>query len=562
MKLLKKIDDELLKILLIAFIFFIPLFPKFPFKAITYTYISIRLDDFMAALIAIVFIIQLLRKKISFRALPYKKIIGLFWVVIFLSLLSGVYVTKTLHYFFVGLLHAARRIEYMMLFFIAFSVIKSSTDFKKLIIAFLTSTFLINIYGIGQRFFEFPAVSTMNPEFAKGRILFLTPEARLSSTFAGHYDLAAFLIFIMPLLWGFLLYAKKLQVSQKMKAFILIAAVFPIALSSSILANISATTVNHVPIAGTFFSPINQLVIGTTIFFTTLYLVLFNKINKVLIFATIALSMLSLVFTVSRTSSIAYAISTLPFLLFVRKFRYFFIAVILSVGLIYADADLVQRWAKTIQIRQVIVNEKTGEEVVVQRINKNDLPAGNAFIKTRNTLPLTQEAELTKSDLLARATLSGNLKTATEGGIITADDYQVISAIAADTSISTRLQVSWPRAIAAFKRNPLLGTGPSSITESSDGDYFRWIGETGAAGFILFVGIILMIVKNIFSERHKLSKEGRFLVTALVFGVFGLLVNAILIDVFEASKMAYLFWTMLGIFAGMTSLNADKIENI
>ncbi len=43
----------------------------------------------------------------------------------------------------------------------------------------------------------------MNPEYAKGYLLYLTPEARISSTFAGHYDLAAYLVFIIPLIWGF-----------------------------------------------------------------------------------------------------------------------------------------------------------------------------------------------------------------------------------------------------------------------------------------------------------------------------------------------------------------------
>lgn len=562
MKLLKKIDDELLKILLLAFVFFIPLFPKFPFKVVNYTYIAIRIDDFMTALLVIVFLMQLARRKISFRDLPHKKLFGLFWGVVFLSYLSGVFLTKTIDFPFVGFLHTARRVEYMMLFFIAFSVIKTSADFKKIMFSFLTSVFLINIYGIGQRFFEFPAVSTMNPEFAKGRILFLTPEARLSSTFAGHYDLGAFLVFMLPLLWGLFIYTKKMHISQKMKVLTFFVALAPVVLASSILTNISATTINHVPIAGTFFSPLNQLIIGTLLFFLTLYLVAFNKLGRTITFTTIILSMLSLIFAASRTSSIAYIISTLPFLLYIRKFRYFLIALILSIGLLYANHDLIQRWAKTIQIRQIIVNEITGEEVVVQRMRKDELPAGTAFLTTRNTLPVTLETELTKRDLIARATLSGKLKTATGSGITTAEDYKVISAVAADTSISTRLQVSWPRAIKAFKRNPLLGSGPSSITESSDGDYFRWIGETGAAGLLLFIGIIFIVLKDIYAARNKTSQEGRFLSMALIFGVLGLLVNAILIDVFEASKVAYLLWTLLGVFAGVASLGSNQAEKI
>ncbi len=560
MKLLKKIDDNLLSIMLMVFVFFIPLFPKFPFRVVNYTYIAIRFDDMLSALLAIIFVVQLLRKKISFNKLPYKKLFAGFWVAVFISYAMGMYVTKTIEFPFVGLLHAARRVEYMMLFFIAFSVIKTAADYRKLLFSFLTSLFLINVYGIGQRFFEFPAISTMNPEFAKGRILFLTPEARLSSTFAGHYDLAAYLVLMLPLLWALFMYAKRIQLTQKMKVFIFSISLFPILLASYTLSGISAETINHVSIAGTFLSPLNQMVIGTFMFATTLYLVLFNKLSKTLIFTIIVVSTLSLILTASRTSSIAYLASTLPFLLYIRKIRYFIIALVLSVVLSTMDKELALRWTKTIQIRQVIVNEKTGEEVVVQKLKKDPLPAGSAFIKTRNTLPVTLETQLTKRDLLARATLSGQLNSS--GSAMTEEDYTVISAVAADTSISTRLQVSWPRAVKAFMRNPLFGSGPSSISESSDGDYFRWIGETGAIGTLLFMGIMFTILKGVYAARNKVSEEGRYLILGLLFGTFGLLINALLIDVFEASKVAYLFWTLLGIFSGMAVLGDKEIKKV
>jgi hypothetical protein len=54
------------------------------------------------------------------------------------------------------------------------------------------------------KFFDFPAVQTMNAEFAKGELLILTPFARVSSTFAGHYDLAAYLVFFIPMLAAYI----------------------------------------------------------------------------------------------------------------------------------------------------------------------------------------------------------------------------------------------------------------------------------------------------------------------------------------------------------------------
>ena len=63
-KWLNWIDNNLVKILAAFFIFLIPLYPKFPFKFIDYTYISIRLEDLYVAALFFIFIVQLVRKKV------------------------------------------------------------------------------------------------------------------------------------------------------------------------------------------------------------------------------------------------------------------------------------------------------------------------------------------------------------------------------------------------------------------------------------------------------------------------------------------------------------------
>src|SRR3989338_9827100 len=114
MTLLKKLDENILKWLLIFFVFFIPLYPKFPFKIVNYTYVAIRLDDFFIALITGVFILQLLRNKIKLKDLHFLKPVLIFWGVIFLSLVSGLYITHTIDFPLVGFFNAFRRIEYMI----------------------------------------------------------------------------------------------------------------------------------------------------------------------------------------------------------------------------------------------------------------------------------------------------------------------------------------------------------------------------------------------------------------------------------------------------------------
>src|SRR3989344_512561 len=484
MKLLKRIDDNLLKWLLVIFVFFIPLYPKFPFHIVNYTYIAIRLDDFFVALISGVFLIQILRGKIKWREMLFLKPIVAFWGIVFLSFVSGLYLTHTIDYPLVGFLNAARRVEYMVVFFIAAQCIRTIKDFRLILYSLFGSLLLVDLYGIGQRFFNFPAISTMNPEFAKGQILYLTEDARLSSTFAGHYDLGAYLVFLMPLLWGLVMYGKR--------------------------------------------------VIGLVL---------------------ILLSAFILTLTASRASSMAYLISTLGFLIYFRKVRYAFFVIVLAAGLAYLNTDLLQRWLKTVQIRQIVLNELTGEEIVVQNIQSDKLAAGTSYVKIRDDKDSTASS-LLKDDLIAKASLSGGLNARPEGR------YETVSAVTTYIFISTRLQISWPRARDAFFRNPLLGTGPSSITESSDGDYMRWLGETGILGFGAFLSVIFVIVRKIYGARDKLPPAARALPVAILFGTFGLLINATLIDIFEASKVAYTFWLTLGIFVGLILLDKKELKTI
>ncbi len=58
-------------------------------------------------------------------------------------------------------------------------------------------------YGVGQKYFNWPIITTQNEEYSKGIALFYMPGGHLVSTFAGHYDMASVLILITPLLLVF-----------------------------------------------------------------------------------------------------------------------------------------------------------------------------------------------------------------------------------------------------------------------------------------------------------------------------------------------------------------------
>ena len=489
----KKLDENLVKTLLIGFIFFVPLWPKLPFKMINYTYIAIRLDDIYLAILAFVFAFQLLRRKVALNKkfiLPF----ALFFISVFASFIWNAYVVKNMQLPHLGLLHSLRRVEYMIMFFIASSVIKTKKDFWQIISYFFISVFLVILYGLGQKFLNFPAVQTMNPEYAKGYILYLTPDSRISATFGGHYDLAIYLVMAIPLILSFY----------------------------------------------------------------------FAKKNNMFLYLFVG-ALLILLYTSSRSSFIAYLIATVGFLLFIRKFKFLILVLILTAGLMFTTGEITKRFLKTFQVRRILVDDRTGAVYIGQTITTKELPAGSFYVKLKDQTKNSDDNLNTFRNKIVQE----KVNEATNSGVLTVsntDKYvatlsanlRPVNTVVSDISMATRFQVEWPRAINAFKKNPLLGTGPSSITEATDGDYFRWIGEVGLLGTITFLNILFLILKTIFVSIKKLSFEEKLIGYGFIFGFFALFINASYIDAFEASKVAYVFWTLAGLYIGYYRLTYEK----
>ncbi|MBI2641926.1 O-antigen ligase family protein, partial [Candidatus Roizmanbacteria bacterium] len=428
-QLLNWLDNNLIRLLLIVFIFLIPLWPKFPLFDLEYTYISIRFEDLYIAFFILVFFIQLIRRKVTLSR-KFLPLFIFFWISVFASYLFGHYVLNTVPVKNIGLLHAARRVEYMIFFFVASSTVRSARDFFLFMKTIFIVFFIVCFYGIGQKFFGFPAVSTMNPEFALGHILYLTPEARVSSSFAGHYDLAAYLVFLIPIILGF--YFGRLSLR---------------------------------------------------------YFLLF------------IVALFTLVLTASRISFISYALSVLAFLIFLKKPKHLVVVIILTIGFSLLSKNLTSRFFSTFQTRQIFVNEKTGQVVIPQKITVKELPAGTFYVELKKDKKVRADPALEKklkekllADIREEASKSGKTLTSTEEAELLATmsaGLKPINTVVSDISFATRLQVEWPRAIKAFLRSPLLGTGASSITEATDNDYLRWIGEFGLLGTIPFVLILI-----------------------------------------------------------------------
>src|SRR5690606_33231838 len=139
-------------------------------------------------------------------------------------------------------------------------------------------------------------------------------------------------------------------------------------------------------------------------------------------------------------------------------------------------------------------------------------------------------------------------------------------------SFAIRLDTLWPQALAGFMKNPLLGSGYATlnkreltdftIAESTDNNFLRTLGETGLLGFITFYGLMAMAL---YHAAKALSSSDRLLIAlaiGYISGSIGILFNAIYIDVFAASKVAFTFWFITGLFLGYYMLKSKHETKI
>lgn len=428
-----KTSNLLYKYLITAILICVPLYPKFPLFRIPGTYVSIRLEDFLIAITLVLFLIPII-KNINFKYIYTNKILIsiIFFVLVgFISLVSGIFLTKTVAPN-IGILHFIRRIEYLSLFFIGFIYLKKY-DGKNLSEYVIKVLLLVNIvifmYGIGQKYFRLPVIITQNAEYSKGIALYWTPGAHVNSTFAGHYDLASYLVLTIPI-------------------------------------------------------------------FIASFFILKDKLSKLILALSVGLGFWLFSSAVSRISIAAFILASAITLLLLKKYKEILIVVLVS-GLIFGlSADLRVRFKRLIDV-------------------------------TFNKISSIQS-------------------------IVLAEDNKEIQ-VFEDRSSSIRFNVEWPRALRAFSKNPLIGTGYSSIGLATDNDYLRLLGEVGMLGFLAFGLIFINIVKSI-QKVWPLEKYFNgfdlILVTSLIGSTIGILVTAVFIDIFEASKFAIIFWLMMGLMIG------------
>jgi len=507
-KIIRWIDRYLLLVLGGFLLGFIPLYPKLPlFDLIPGYLVRVRVEDIFIGLTTVVWLIQIIRKKITWRT-PISTALGYYLLVGFLSLLSAVFITKTIPFEALHIgksaLHLLRYFEYFMLFFIIFSALKTKKDLKILLLISFVTLLAVSLYGVGQRYMYWPVYSTMNREFSEGIRLYLTPHARVQSTFGGHYDLGGYLVLTLP----FVLAAAYSQKKKKLR----------FALYSLFYLGIWQITVSA-----------SRASFGSLI---------------------LALTIVVVIFSLEQRSFLK------KILWFLRQT--FFLAIFSLLILQFFGKDMYER------LLQILDGSPTASRLQLNFLPYITVEKPEATVSVlvpsdeRPTLQRPSDVYVNVPDKKLVATISA------EGveSMVLIDVERTYSQNALDRglSLAIRLDTLWPQAIAGFYSNPLLGSGYATLTkesvqqfteaESTDNNFLRVLGETGLAGFITFYGSILaalaLAILTLRRANKKLSYFEKIVLVGFIAGTIGLLLNAIYIDVFVASKIAQIYWAYTG----------------
>ena len=524
-QLLRWLDDNLLLLLAGFLLIFIPLYPKLPLFDILPGYIvRVRLEDFFVGFSLVIYFIQVLRHKAVFKSLLLLPI-AIYLSLGLLSAASAVFITHTvpldpLHYS-KTLLHWARRLEYFSLYFIFYAAVRSVKTARNLAILLGLITIAATVYGLGQKLYRWPVYSTMNREFSKGWRLVLTEHARVPSTFAGHYDFAAFLVLSLTL---------------------------------------SASLLLFVP----------------------------NKIIRTLGVIGFVAGLSSLVLAASRASYLSYlaAVSITVFLLALRKGFFWGLSrwvgiITVSIVMMLSLGELSERLAHFFNISKFSNYFKYNVlKIKPQQNNYLALNQDLALVYTPSDQPPVPESRIDKKtgrelppDIYEDipAWLESTASATISGEVITTAKPREFSELSFVVGVSSaiRFEALWPRAIKRWLTNPLLGSGYATLTaeeigifteaESTDNDYLRALGETGILGFFAFYGTIFLTLRYAWTNRRHLQDPLTYAIIAgIATGSIGLLINATYIDVFEASKVAFTFWALIGLMVALIDLNLHR----
>ncbi len=487
-------ESRVYQYLVLGYIAFVLLFPKISLIKISNFATPVRIEDFLL-LILILFGFVLFRRDEDFR----KKILGALFSpvsILIIGWLSLMFISTTHNVVFNQLsvssyLFVLRFVEYAALFYLGYAAAPTkksrSVCFNVLIaLGILISAWaLLQITGAaggyGGGFYQYTYIKGTDRAFA---------------SFSGPYELAGFLIVLIPIAAGIFVITK----NRRLKLFYfaaLVAAIMTMGFSGA-----------RFPVICSFLAVLSLSLAR-------------RELKHKLTVGALALMTLIMPLFVSKPLVMRFQLLAGTF----ESFREEEMA-----RQILQEKEL-QEEAREPSFPITAVEEKEEEGVPEETFNL----AGN--IKKRVSVFVDEVNERRRAFV----------KGIEERGSLLLEKVKE-----ADPSLRWRLSETWPRALAKVRKNPLLGGGMGSVGIGLDGEYATLLGETGILGLAVFIALLRKIMAEMLKKVRRLEDhQSRVLAFAIISVTIGLAANAVFADIFRASKIAFLFWYLVGTSLGV-----------
>ncbi len=573
------LDNNLLIILCGFLLAFIPLYPKIPLWSPIEQYIvRVRVEDLVILFSAFIYTIQVLRKKARWYSPMFWGIL-IYEIVAVISMLSAFFIIKTvpLYPLHIGktVLHFFRYVEYFALFFIAFGAIKTRQQVKILLGIFCATVVAISLYGYGQKYLYWPVYSTMNREFSKGMVLYLTQYARVQSTFGGHYDMGAYLVIALPLILALALHIKSIWLKRGLwlgfwlGSWLLILSASRTPFAAYVFGTylvLLIFTLLQPTWKAKFQTGIKKGLAVTSILFIIVYYFGNDLIIRLGFFINSQPQMAGIVAILNDTRKKVLPDQILAYIPSPEKVQSYLPKKTTPPSQGVSTDDLAAQLAaaqEEVEITQDVASSQDQPPIALTQPTPK-VVAPPIFKGPTTPVDVVEEIP----DIVEVATVSATGETT----IVKKKKPRVYSkcAMEKELSLCIRQEVLWPRALEGFLTNPIVGTGYATLTkesvdvfteaDSTDNNFLRTLGETGLLGFISFYGCVVIILIYAVKNITNTDRLKRSLSLGILGGSIGLLINAVYIDVFASSKVAETYWALAGLLIGYLTLPENQLS--
>lgn len=454
---------------------FLLLMPKLRFIPVSGTYVNIRVEDFVVALIYGLWGVGWLMGRFSLRKVFNYQPVLIFLVYGGIITFLGITVFGTVKEPHLGVLHWLRRVEYFGIYFLAATSLKRER-LKEYLYVLLSIGIITWFYAVLQWQNVVPGAHTLNKS---GKLEAYSQIGYVISTFAAHYDYGAFLILMVALsIWGYFSHR-----NRRAKLFFVFWAFA--------------------------FWWMSRLVYGRAAYL------------GMLLAAGLMLGV--------KLSPWAF----LPSYEVLRTFdRYF--------GGRFSRYSYNFRFdilpGRPLRPTPTVPSPtpSTVESAVTTGSDKFTSTAKPAL--TPHPGP-TQAQSQFKEQLDALVTKWSDSLNSVIGRV----DVKL------DPSANIRLR-EWPDALAKVGYHFFWGGGYYTAGLGTDNDYVRHLVEVGVIGSALFFLIIFDFMRVMWRNfKAQLDPWAKHFHLAMLVFVIGLLVEAVFIDIFASSKIAFTFWFLMGL---------------